>query len=405
MFFAYDNLIDQATLTASSAATGFPANNVKNPFRSKCWQTAGATPGDATLVVDMTALWTPFTFANALTNGGFTSDTGSWTAVDSTLASVAGGQSGNGLEITRTGGVSQYAYQDITTVVGKMYKLTVYIKSGTSGNEAYRLQASKTNLTEYTRKDGTSSGSWVQDTLYFTATDTTTRIILAKITATAGTMLFDTAIVNLMIGTTDPNKGGFQAIALTGYDWTAAPATLQIEFNNTDGWTSPAKTETLTWVSPTTPGGNKGSIIKKLTQEWCFRYARLNVGTYGAPTDWNLGRLFLGPIFEPARDHGWGYGEEIVDPSLTSFTIGGQVHIDDIEKYRVLSYEGVLTTQAQWVLYQAMANEVGTRKEFFAAFDYTNEAAERTIYGRFTKLPAIKRPFLWEYEFEFTESR
>ena len=50
--FLYDNLIDLATLTASSAATGFPGNNVKNPFRTKVWRTAGATAGTANLVIN-----------------------------------------------------------------------------------------------------------------------------------------------------------------------------------------------------------------------------------------------------------------------------------------------------------------------------------------------------------------
>jgi len=52
MLLLYNNLLDTATLTASSEATGFPANNLKNPFRTKCWKTAGTVPGTAQLVVD-----------------------------------------------------------------------------------------------------------------------------------------------------------------------------------------------------------------------------------------------------------------------------------------------------------------------------------------------------------------
>lgn len=396
MFFAYDNLVDQATLTASSAATGFPANNLKNPFRSKPWKTAGATAGTAQLLVDLTGIWAA-TGSDMMNNGGFDSTPLGWTAGNCTLASVAGGDSGNCLKATRTAGSEQEAYQDRTTVVGRLYRVTAKVKSGTSGNEAFRVLARETGGTEMMGVGGTSSGSWTGYSFYFTATQTTTRIGLKKLTATAGTMLFDTVVVYEMA------EGSVEAIALTGYDWASAPGTLQVEFNNADSWGSPAATETLAWVSPTTPGGNKGTIIKKLTTTRNYAFARLSV--VNAAGDWNLGRLFLGPIFEPARDHGWGYGEEIVDPSLISSTIGGQAHVDDIEKYRVLTYEGILTTQAQWVLYQAMINEVGTRKELFAAFDYTNEAAERTIYGRFTKVPAVKRPYYWDYDFEFTESR
>jgi hypothetical protein len=254
MIFLYNNLLDSAILTASSEASGFPASNLKNPFRTKTWKTAGATAGTAQLVINH----------------------GSAKAVD--------------------------------------------------------------------------------------------------------------------------------AIALTGYpDWLAAPGTLVVEFNATDAWGAPSATETLTWVAPTTPGGNKATIIKKLAATRTYQYNRLSV--VNAPGDWNLGRLFLGPYFEPARMYGWGYEESVVDPSLISQTIGGQDHADEIERYRVIRCSGVIATQAQWVLYQAMLNAVGARKQIFAAFDYPGEPIERTIYGKFSKVPAITRPYVFEYDFEFTEAR
>jgi hypothetical protein len=256
LLFLYNNLLDSATLTASSAATGFPANNLKNSFRTKYWKTEGGTAGTAQLVV----------------NHG----------------------------------------------------------------------SAKT--------------------------------------------------VN--------------AIALTGYpDWLAAPGTLQVEFNATDDWGAPAATETLTWVAPTTPGGNKGTIIKKLAADRTYQYNRLSV--VNAPGDWNLGRLFLGAYFEPARTYGWGYNESIVDPSLLSQSIGGQDHVDEIERYRIIQCSGIIATQAQWVLYQAMINTVGTRKPIFTAFDYTGDAAERTLYGKFSVVPTVTRSYTthFEYEFEFTEAR
>ncbi len=254
MQFLYNNLLDSATLTASSAATGFPANNLKNPFRTKTWKTAGATVGTANLLINH----------------------GSAKAVD--------------------------------------------------------------------------------------------------------------------------------AIALTGYpDWLVAPGTLVMEFNATDSWGAPSATETLTWVAPTTPGGNKGTIIKKLAATRTYQYNRLSV--VNAPGDWNLGRLFVGPYFEPLQTYGYGYEEEVVDPSMLSQTIGGQDHADEIERYRIMRCSGIIKTQAQWVLYQAMNNAVGIRKELFVAFDYTGDVAERTIYGKFSKLPIVTRPYLFNFNFEFTEER
>jgi len=254
ILFLCNNLLDSATLTASSAATGFPANNLKNPFRTKTWKTAGATAGTAQLVINH----------------------GSAKAVN--------------------------------------------------------------------------------------------------------------------------------AIALTGYpDWLVAPGTLVMQFNATDSWGSPSATETLTWLAPTTPGGNKGTIIAKLANTRTYQYNRLSV--VNAAGDWNLGRLFVGTYFEPTQNYGWGYGEEVVDPSIVSPTIGGQDHADIIEKYRKIICSGIIKTQAQWVLWQAMINTVGMVKPLFVAFDYANEPAERTIYGKFSELPAPVRPYLFEYDFEFTESR
>jgi hypothetical protein len=130
---------------------------------------------------------------NMLTNPNFDSNTSSWTAQNSSLSSDSGGQSGNCLTVTRSGSSDQSAYQEITSVIGKRYRMTAYVKSGTSGNESF-------NILLYTGSDntittGTSSGSWVQYSVEFTATGTTMGAKLRKNTSTAGTMLFDTVSV------------------------------------------------------------------------------------------------------------------------------------------------------------------------------------------------------------------
>ena len=52
ILFLYNNLFDDATLTESSEASGFAAENTQHPFRTKVWRTAGATAGTATLKID-----------------------------------------------------------------------------------------------------------------------------------------------------------------------------------------------------------------------------------------------------------------------------------------------------------------------------------------------------------------
>lgn len=128
-----------------------------------------------------------------LVNGGFASDTSSWAGTSCTLASVAGGQSGNCLQVTRTGGTNQYAKQspaDFT--VGALYAYSGYVKSGTSGNETGALYVRNSADTQtIVSSIATTSASWSLRSLFWTATETTQTFRAQKTSATNGTMLFD----------------------------------------------------------------------------------------------------------------------------------------------------------------------------------------------------------------------
>ena len=134
------------------------------------------------------------TGSNLITNGDFTTTITSWGTSGCTIASVAGGQSGNCLELTRTSGDSQQAYQTFAGLtVGKLYQVSAYVKSGTSSNEAFSVRATGWGLDE--KIEGTSvTTSWVQYTVPFEAIATSHNVNLFKETATAGNMLFDTVV-------------------------------------------------------------------------------------------------------------------------------------------------------------------------------------------------------------------
>jgi len=138
------------------------------------------------------------TASNFISNGAFTSNTTGWTGLYCTLASAASGQSGNCLRITRTSEDEQYAYQALSGLsIGFMYRVMVYVKSGTSGNEDYALRIYSNDRTVLIREvTGTSSSSWVlASPLYWRATQTNNVIALVKDSNTAGTMFFDTVTV------------------------------------------------------------------------------------------------------------------------------------------------------------------------------------------------------------------
>jgi hypothetical protein len=131
-----------------------------------------------------------------LVNGEFSVNTGSWTPVDCTIASVPGGIAGNCLEITRTAGIMQNGWQNVAGLTpGVSYRFSVWVKSGSSGDEVFDMMCrwSSDYVTDSHQLQGLSSSTWTKYTLAFTATSAGYQFRLAKFTDTPGTMLFDTA--------------------------------------------------------------------------------------------------------------------------------------------------------------------------------------------------------------------
>jgi len=139
-----------------------------------------------------------------VTNGTFDANTTGWTPTDCTLASVAGGQSNNSLEITRTGGSSQYAKATVTGLTADdTYALEYYLKSGTSGDENSRVQINNGSDVFFDEFNNASTGSWVKYKYYFKAPTSTIYLYLMKLTSTAGTMLFDEVSVKQVTNSWD----------------------------------------------------------------------------------------------------------------------------------------------------------------------------------------------------------
>lgn len=130
-----------------------------------------------------------------IVGGGFSDDpevNENWIPLYCTLASVAGGQAGNCLEMTRTSFNYQFARQAFSFVGGRTYRLTFYVKSGTSGDETFWVGVGEYGVDWGDPVIGTTTSSWVQYTLVFEAKDTYDMVYLMKWSSTAGTMLFDT---------------------------------------------------------------------------------------------------------------------------------------------------------------------------------------------------------------------
>ena len=195
------------------------------------------------------------------------------------------------------------------------------------------------------------------------------------------------------------------SIILANYDWSSAPSTLDLEFNATDSWGAPSETEALTWAATPDAYGNKNVIVKTFASK-SYRYNRLNVvySPGAVPTDWELGRVFVGSYFEPTRDYLNTHSEVIIDDSIISTSVGGQKYVDEIEKYREKRMNFMVTTYAQWRSFQLLFNSIGIGKDIFVEFDssYPNEM---TMYGALLAFTANRVGEIFTLNFGFKESR
>ncbi len=244
-----------------------------------------------------------------LTNGGFGSVTTGWGATSCTLDSIAGGESGNCLELTRTGGSTQSFSQTITTTAGTEYILKAYIKSGSSGDEAFSIAVNGIGS-----QAGTSSSTWTQTTYTFVATGASQLIFLTKSTATAGTMLFDT-VSCLERPALRFDLGSAQALTtciLQDHNLTSS-AVLKLQGHTSDVWTSPSYTNTISIADP---------IIEYFTET--YQYWRLYVEDDDNTDGYvEFGSGYLGTYLQLAITNAqWGsprtYGYTTQEGSLAS---------------------------------------------------------------------------------------
>jgi len=132
-----------------------------------------------------------------LLNPSFDTNTTNWTPVNSTLASIAGGQSGNCLEITSGAITGQATGAGNNSTVGALYYLGAYLKDGTTAGGLCQIQG--LGGTIYVFQNVTSTSSWVAKFVYKTGKSTNSSMLLLKNNSTAGTVLFDEASVKQVL--------------------------------------------------------------------------------------------------------------------------------------------------------------------------------------------------------------
>jgi hypothetical protein len=193
-----------------------------------------------------------------------------WTANNCTPTQQAGGQAGNCIQIDSTGGDNQSVNHPVTLTVGKSYRVSAYVKSGTSGDDAFQFAA-----TSYEGcVEGTSSAAWTQYTFDFVAKTANNSIYLIKNTthaASPGTMLFDTVTVYELTNVPLGNTLGIQT-----HNLYTVGATVSVECSG----------DNVTWATALAgfaPSDDK-NILKSFGSDFYGRYWRLKItGHTAAP--------------------------------------------------------------------------------------------------------------------------
>ncbi|MEM5787466.1 MAG: hypothetical protein AAGU11_09125, partial [Syntrophobacteraceae bacterium] len=143
----------------------------------------------------------------SVSNGGFGVDTSSWTAANSALASVAGGQAGNCLQITNSSASTGVAKQAISVPAGLPVTLTVYAKNGTSGTGLRIYVGSSDGNAEYHSSGDVSPVDWTAYPITFTPTAPTVYLSLQNRGGSGTTVLFDSVTLPTTKAIVTPTLG------------------------------------------------------------------------------------------------------------------------------------------------------------------------------------------------------
>lgn len=122
---------------------------------------------------------------NILSNPTFDSGTSGWSTTNATLASVAGGHSGNMAEVTNSSTSKGQMYQIVNVKVGREYRFDGYIKAGTS---SVRLMIGTPTTPDLYYDSGVyaDNANWGHQVYYFEATDSQVQITVQLESTTSG---------------------------------------------------------------------------------------------------------------------------------------------------------------------------------------------------------------------------
>jgi len=145
---------------------------------------------------------------NLVSNGTFDTDTTGWSGSLATLTATSGGVTNNLLQVANSASAAGYAYTDITTVVGRVYKVTFNFKKGTGVSGTVKIGTTSLPQSVYVGQALTDA-DWAYYEIAFIATATTTRLSLANNSVVSSeTSFWDIVVVEeILDGFTEIMRG------------------------------------------------------------------------------------------------------------------------------------------------------------------------------------------------------
>jgi hypothetical protein len=281
-YLLYRNILENSTVTVTNENSDYPKWRLHDRDIGKLFKGVGS---------------------DLVTNGGFDSDTSGWTPNACTIASVAGGQSGNCLEMTHQAGISYVQSDPIPLTAGKLYKLTFYAKNGTLTGKSVRASVHQSGETEHFTPDLVTSGSWQSESSVFEAINGGNyNIYLYGTVEESGTLLFDT--VTLTAPADHTIKADQGAATQHDVDTLIIPAGHNLTGGAQLDWEYSAND--VDWYNMVTEwAGAAGPIIKETASAQTKRYWRLVLTSLAAIPE--IPELWMGKKIELQDVIAWGY--------------------------------------------------------------------------------------------------
>lgn len=159
-------------------------------------------------------------------------------------------------------------------------------------------------------------------------------------------------------------------VALLGFNLTSG-AQLSLQANSSDSWTSPPFDESLDYHA---------DIIIQYFQQASYRYWRLLLADSGNPDGYiQAGRVWLGSLFEPARDISSDFSLRRVDPSSVVYSDSGSRIVACRTPYRLLQLR--LPSTNEKPDFDALLGAVGKSGDFIVSLDPTNSVWQDGLHN------------------------